>query len=203
MSETFLHEIHYSGNVEGKIIVQAGGFTGDTALYFASEGARVYSFEPDIRSYKIGLKNINLNPNLADNIVFENYAIGEDGIVDFPYREFGKGDNSLYGNSFDPLAKIHSMSIKTLLEKYAIHSPYLLDLDIKGSEFRVIEDSAIQKFKKVRIEYSPYLFKDTNTNLNYLKRKLMDYGFDHIRVFKHNDGRYDLMNHGTLEAQKL
>lgn len=202
MSETFLHEIHYSGNIEGKTVIQAGGFTGDTALYFANEGAKVYSFEPDILSYKIGLKNINLNPHLSDHIVFENYAIGVDGTVAFPYGEFGRGDNSLYGMSYGPTEKIPSKSIKTLLEEFDIHSPYLLDLDIKGSEFSVIEDSSIQKFEKVRIEYSPYLFNNSNANLNYLKRKLDGYGFHNIRVFKHNDGRYDLMNHGTLEAHK-
>ncbi|MEM3771886.1 MAG: FkbM family methyltransferase, partial [Candidatus Micrarchaeia archaeon] len=46
-AETFLYDIHYSENLRDKIVVQAGGFVGDTALYYAEKGAKVYSFEPD------------------------------------------------------------------------------------------------------------------------------------------------------------
>ena len=47
-AETFLRDVHFSDfDLESKVVVQAGGFIGDTALYYASRGARVFSFEPD------------------------------------------------------------------------------------------------------------------------------------------------------------
>ncbi|MEM3845963.1 MAG: hypothetical protein QXU98_09700 [Candidatus Parvarchaeota archaeon] len=61
MAETFLHDIHYCESVKDKQAVQAGGFTGDTILYYASKGATVWSFEPDPNSYNLALKNILLN----------------------------------------------------------------------------------------------------------------------------------------------
>ncbi|MEM4067456.1 MAG: hypothetical protein QXV17_11440 [Candidatus Micrarchaeaceae archaeon] len=41
MAETFLCVIHYCDSVNDKQVVQVGGFTGDTALYYASKGAMV------------------------------------------------------------------------------------------------------------------------------------------------------------------
>ncbi len=83
-----------------------------------------------------------------------------------------------------------------------IHHPYLLDLDIKGSEFDVINDKAVSKFKLVRLEYSPYLLKDKSKTLKYLLNKLKDYGFKNVIIFKHNQLRFDLSSHGTIYASK-
>ena len=80
--------------------------------------------------------------------------------------------------------------------------PFLLDLDIKGYEFTVIEDASIEKFQRIRIEYSPYLLNSKNETLDYLLNKLKNYGFNKVRIYKHNNLRFDLMNHGTLEAEK-
>ena len=55
-SETFLADIHFSNfDLKNKIVIQAGGFIGDTALYYSSRGAKVFSFEPDINSYQLAL----------------------------------------------------------------------------------------------------------------------------------------------------
>ena len=95
------------------------------------------------------------------------------------------------------------MSISTILKDFSILNPYLLDLDIKGAEFSVIEDSSISSFQKIRIEYSPYLLNPSEKNLGYLVSKLKGYGFNKIRVYKHNDrDRFDLLNHGVLEAKR-
>ena len=83
-----------------------------------------------------------------------------------------------------------------------IHHPYLLDLDIKGSEFDVINDKAVSRFKLVRLEYSPYLLKDKSKTLKYLLDKLKDYGFKNVIIFKHNQLRFDLSSHGTIYASK-
>lgn len=64
--ETFVNDYHFvSSSLNGKYIVNAGGFVGDTALYFAGKGANVFSFEPDPNSFEIALKNIDLNPSLS------------------------------------------------------------------------------------------------------------------------------------------
>ncbi|BCS91450.1 FkbM family methyltransferase [Metallosphaera javensis (ex Sakai et al. 2022)] len=156
-AETFLYDIHYDPNLEGKVVVQAGGFTGDTALYYATHGALVYSFEPDPISYKLALENISLNPELSERVTMKNYAIGRDGVVKFPVNPRGSGGSSIYEQKGLETIEVRSVSISTILREFNIDEPYLLDLDIKGAEFDVIDDPAISKFRKVRIEYSPDL----------------------------------------------
>jgi FkbM family methyltransferase len=200
-SETFLSDIHFSDfNLNGKIVVQAGGFIGDTALYYASRGAIVYSFEPDINSYNLALKNIELNPELSKNIVMKNYAIGNDGEIDFPINPNGSGGSSAYNLENKKTIKVKSVSISSILKGFCIEDPFLLDLDIKGKEFEVINDENIRKFKMVRIEYSTHIGDKLIGSRDEIIRKLREYGFNKLRIFKHNEGTYDLMTCGTIEA---
>ena len=76
-AETFLYDVHYTPFLKDKIVIQAGGFVGDTALYYANKGAIVYSLEPQPSCYKLALENIKLNPHLAPRITFLNYALGK------------------------------------------------------------------------------------------------------------------------------
>ncbi len=203
ISETFLYDIHFVDfDLSGKTVIDAGGFIGDTALYYASKGARVYSFEPDPNSYNIALSNLKLNPKLSRRITLENYALGKDGNIEFPINLNGSGGSSVYDSDLKQTLMTKSLSITGILKKYGLSSPYLLHLDVKGSEFDLIDDHAISKFQRVRIEYSPYLIKNENKGLTYLKTKLKKAGFNKMRVYKHNHLRYDLSYHGTIDAAK-
>lgn len=202
LEETFLHQIHFAGfNLKDKIVITAGAYIGDTPLFYSYYGAKVLAFEPDPISFKEAILNINLNPNFKDNILLKNYAIGKDGEVDFPVLE-DSGGASIYKLNGKKTIKVISKSISSILDEFNIINPYLLDLDIKGCEFDVILDPSISKFEKVRIEYSPYLLKDPTKNINFLIKKLKEYGFSQYRIYKHNYIRFDLLNHGTLEAEK-
>ena len=202
-AETFLHDIHFSDfNLMDKIVIQAGGFTGDTALYYANRGANVYSFEPDPNSYEAAIRNLKLNPKLDKKIVFQNLAIDKDGIIEFPINDDGSGGSSIYNTNKNRTVKIRSVSIKTILNEFKIKNPFLLDLDIKGSEFNVINEKALSKFKIIRIEYSTKIGNKKIGSRSYIIKKLKQYGFSNIRIYKHNYGIYDLSEHGTIEAKK-
>ncbi|MCL4479936.1 MAG: FkbM family methyltransferase [Candidatus Thermoplasmatota archaeon] len=203
LDETFLYQIHFSGlELKNKVVVTAGAYIGDTPLFYSYYGAKVYGFEPDPISYAQALENIKLNPKLSEDIVLKNYAIGIDGDIDFPVNPKDSGGSSVYKNDGLKTIKIKSKSISTILHEFNVAEPFLLDLDIKGSEFSVIEDVSIKKFQRIRIEYSPYLVHSKNETLDYLLNKLKNYGFNKFRIYKHNNLRFDLLNHGTLEAEK-
>ncbi len=199
-AETFLYDIHYSEGLAGKTVVQAGGFVGDTAIYYASRGATCYSFEPDPASFSLAERNLALNPELSDRVVLRNYAIGKDGFARFPVNESGSGKSSTFATEGRATVDVRSIGIGTLLDEFRIEDPYLLDLDIKGNEFDVIDDEAISRFHKVRIEYSPELAGKKHEGLSILGETLRRHGFTVLRTFKHNYGRWDLRFHGTLEA---
>jgi len=151
-SETFLSDIHFSDfNLDNKIVIQAGGFIGDTALYYAYRGAKVYSFEPEINSYRLAVENIKLNPDLSKNIVMKNYAVGKDENIEFPVDPNVTGGASAYSVTKNKTINTRSVSISTILKEFSIKNPFLLDLDIKGKEFEVIKDKAVSEFEMVRI----------------------------------------------------
>ncbi len=202
-SETFLSDIHFSDfDLNNKIVVQAGGFIGDTALYYASRGAIIYSFEPEINLYNQALENIKLNPELSKNIVMKNYAIGNHGEIDFPIDPNGIGGSSAYYLENKETIKVKSVSISSILEEFSIENPFLLDLDIKGKEFEVINDENIQKFEMIRIEYSTHIGNKLIGSRDDIIKRLREYGFNKIRIYKHREGDYDLTVHGTIEARK-
>ena len=161
----------------------------------------MFAFEPDPNSFNKAIENIDLNPDLKDRITLKNYAIGQNGEVDFPVEQ-DSGGSSIFETRNKKTIKIKSKSIGDILNEFNISNPFLLDLDIKGSEFDVILDDAISKFKKVRIEYSIYLVRDHKKSLKCLIDKMREYGFNNIRIYKHNNLRFDLTEHGTLEAEK-
>ena len=202
-SETFLSDIHFSDfDLNNKIVVQAGGFIGDTALYYASRGTNIYSFEPDINSYNLALENIKLNPELSKNIVLKNYAIGNDGEIDFPINPNGSGGSSAYDLVNKKTIKVKSVSLSTIFKEFSLENPFLLDLDIKGKEFEIISDESISKFEIVRIEYSTNIGNKLIGRRDDIIYKLRKYGYNKIRIFKHNEFYYDLTSHGTIEAAK-
>ena len=198
LAETFLFDIHFCGfDLSNKIVIEGGAFVGDTALYYANMGARVYSFEPDEKLFQLAKENISLNKSLQSRITLNNWAIGNDGYVSFSQLQ-----NVSSKNNIVKTAKVRSISISRILEELGILDPYLLHLDIKGAEFDVINDTSLSRFQRIRIEYSIFLVDDINKNLEYLLSKLDEYGFRHVRVFKHNSMRYDLLTHGTIDASK-
>jgi len=202
LDETFLYQIHFSGfNLRGKTVITAGAYFGDTPLFYSYYGAKVYAFEPDPNSFEKAKENISINPALKDNIILRNYAIGNDGEVDFPLEE-NSGSSSIYKVDVKKKIRVKSVSIKTILNEFNISDPYLLDLDIKGAEFIIIEDPSISSFKKIRIEYSPYLLNESDKTLEYLIERLKGYGFTKIKVFKLPHVRIDLTRLGVLEAEK-
>jgi len=202
-AETFLYDIHFSDfNLDNKIVIQAGGFIGDTALYYAYRGAKVYSFEPEINSYRLALENIKLNPYLSKNIVMKNYAVGKDENIEFPVDPNVTGGASAYSVTKNKTINTRSVSISTILKEFSIKNLFLLDLDIKGKEFEVIRDSSISEFEMVRIEYSSVIDGKKVGSREDIIEALKRYGFNKIRIYKHNDGAYDLHEHGTIEARK-
>ena len=132
----------------------------------------------------------------------KNYAIGNDGEVDFPLDPNGSGGSSVYSAEGKKTMNVKSKSIHTILNEFNLNEPYLLDLDIKGKEFETINDASISKFKMVRIEYEPRMGEQYLGTREELLRKLSEYDFKKIRIFKHNGGLYDLIDHGTIEAKK-
>jgi FkbM family methyltransferase len=113
------------------VVVDAGGFVGDTALCYADQGARVYSFEPDERNYGLLKKILSLNPDLGPQVTPVRLALGRDGTVDLPWGQGGGASEFASGRDRQ---RVESTSLHSTLDRYGITDPFLLHLDVKGVE---------------------------------------------------------------------
>ena len=77
------HVISTITNYKDKIVFDIGASVGDTALYFASQGALVYAVEIDERNIKILKEHLKLNPDLSKRIKWVHAAFAYDGEVEY------------------------------------------------------------------------------------------------------------------------
>jgi len=203
--ETFVLEIHKIENLEsfdGKVVVDIGANVGDTPLYYASQGARVFAFEPVEEHYEAMIRNINLNPELSDNITPIKAAIGVDGLVKIHHsksEEISWGA-SLYWNTHQEdslIDEVEGYSLNSALVKFGIGKVDLLKMDCKGCEF-FIEDDSLKNVKSVKIEYTTFNSHKLEDLTNILQR-------NHFKIitYLHNpEYLSSISHHGTLLAVK-
>jgi FkbM family methyltransferase len=197
--ETFIHDIHFVGfDLKDKVIVDIGAFVKDTALYYANFGAIVYAYEPHPVNFYWLKKNIELNPHLKDRIKIFNEAVGKDEEVEISIVENIDRTFSIYGQFKRKTLKIKNVSLRKILQENNLDKPYLLKADCKGCEDYIIEDDAISKFEKVKIEYTDF----NRPKVDYIINKLKSKGYSKFRVYKHNWLIYHLSNHGIIYAEK-
>ena len=140
--ETFVREIHSINpkiDWNDKIVVDVGAECGDTPLYYANKGAKVYAFEPIPEHFDAMLKNIELNPHLSERIIPINSGIGKDGNLTFYQSQSGIVGNTSFvtnlhgGDAKKITAKCYS--IKSVLEEFKIEHVDLLKMDCKFFSF--------------------------------------------------------------------
>ncbi|MGD1099805.1 MAG: FkbM family methyltransferase [Thermoplasmata archaeon] len=197
LAETYLYDIHYAGDLRGKTVIDVGANVGDTALYFAEQGAEVFAYEPDPTNFEGLRANLDLNPTLRPHIHPFPYAAGADGEVEFHVGL--RGGSSMYETG-GTVRRVKAVSLETILGgRDRVH---LLKADCKGAEHELARQPAIGRFDHVAIEYywiAPGLSAG-ETPLTALLARLRKQGFGRWRVFKHNAASTPLSQHGMLAA---
>jgi FkbM family methyltransferase len=168
--ETFVSQIHYEGaDLSGKIVVCAGAFVGDTALFYANQGAEVYAFEPDPDNFAKLRKNLDLNACGSRVHAFQE-AVGREGAIAF--RVGQKGGSHFSRGSEASNVTLNSVSLPTILRRLPA-PPFLLQADIKGAEYEIAKQPEIRAFQRLEIEYTA----DTPAMLSGLMGTLREQGF--------------------------
>ena len=194
-AETFIHDVHFQGyDLRERIVIDVGANVGDTALYYASRGARVMAYEPDPENYRRLEQNLALNPQYAPRIIPHRVAVGERGEVTF---HAGLGGASGLHATGGQTIRLPSRSLADLINEIEPARAYLLKADCKGCEETLVTQAELAQFDHVRIEYdrarpSPYPES--------LEAALRSHGFQWIRRFKHNCGEYTLNTKGIIVA---
>ncbi len=203
--EIFIRGIHNIPSLyplEGKTVVDVGAECGETSLFYASHGAKVFAFEPLKSNYESMLRNLKLNPSLADNIIPINTAIGENGIFKIHHSKSTDMDGmaSLFYKPHgynDIESDVKSYSLNSAMEEFRIKKIDLLNMDCKGCEFRLVNNN-LDNVNCIKIEYTAFNSHKIDDLITFLQRN----GFK-TTTFLHNPRWIkSLGKHGTILAVK-
>jgi len=149
------HENIYSElPVKNKIVIDIGGYVGDSALLFASLGAKkIIMIEPQPKFFKFAQENINLNNE------FSNIELINSGISSSNGKFYTNYENS--GTSFELKEdqqngiEISKITLEELTSNYNT-SDLVLKLDCEGCEYDILlnsSDEILKKFNAILLEF--------------------------------------------------
>jgi len=187
--ETFVSNVHMINSHDkwsDKVVVDAGAECGDTPLYYASMGAKVFAFEPIKAHFDAMIRNISLNPELSERIIPINAAIGKDGPLKFyqsDQAEIAGGASFVYNTHGKNVKLSHAKgySLESAFKEFNINHVDLLKMDCKGCEFSLTENT-LKNVDMVKIEF---LSLDNSHKLKDLLKILENAGFKYM-IYKIN-----------------
>ena len=187
--ETFVSNIHMINSHykwSNRVVVDAGAECGDTPLYYANMGAKVFAFEPIKAHFDAMMRNISLNPELSERIIPINAAIGKDGPLKFYQSNQGDlaGGASFVYNVHRENVKISDVtgySLESAFKEFNINHVDLLKMDCKGCEF-LLTENALKNVDMVKIEFLSF---DNSHKLKDLLKILENAGFKYM-IYKIN-----------------
>ena len=175
----FIYEEYKFLEVADKNVIDVGANIGDTAIYFAINGAKkVISLEPFPHSYEDAVSNVKDN-GLESTVILLNagYGTGSEAEVD-------ENCTSGIGSVLFPASggkKIKIYSLKRLFDEFGLNSA-VAKFDCEGCEYGLLEEdeATLRKIEKIAMEY--------HNGLGGILEKLESSGFK-VRVEKSKRNR--------------
>lgn len=195
-SDVFLNEAYPFLPVNGKTVIDIGGYIGDTAIYFIMKGAKkVIALEPFLQTFQLAKKNIKIN-DLEDKIDFilagcsnKNDIIKVDPNPANPTgAKLAESKNGI---------DVQTLTLDKVIER-SNNEASILKMNCEGDEYNIILSSSketLRKFTHMVIEYH-YGYKN-------LVKKLRESGFrlSHTRpIYYWNKEIKKPMYHGQIFA---
>jgi FkbM family methyltransferase len=164
LEEVYLQKI-YDGDYHGSVVIDVGGYIGETALFFAQRGARrVFCVEPAPDNLRLLEQNISQS-SFKDKIVIIRAAIlDKDGSIEFYMNSMEPLGNHVANYHYfmkshtrsDLKCEVQAMSFQSLLEYTGLEEVDVVKLDCEGSEYDILlgtPDSVLKRVRKYIIEY--------------------------------------------------
>jgi FkbM family methyltransferase len=129
---------------EGDVVVDGGGYLGETALWFAhvvGETGRVLTFELEKGALSVLRDNLEANPELASRIAIDEHALWDEPGRELPILVSGPGTTVMAetpeaGDDHRPLVEqlVPTTSVDALIASGQLERVDFLKLDIEGAE---------------------------------------------------------------------
>jgi FkbM family methyltransferase len=135
----------------GDIVIDGGGFWGDTAMYFASKAGRtgkVYTFEFIPGNIALMKENLAMNPDIANLVELVPHPLW-DKSQDFYYLDHGPASMVSMERIGNNDQKVRSKTIDALVEEKQLQKVDFIKMDIEGAEPYALRgaEQTIRKFK--------------------------------------------------------
>jgi len=176
LSKKYYETWYWDIDVKDKVVVDVGAYIGDSALFFASRGARiVYAYEPSKRLYEIAMENCSK----YNNIILHNFGLSCSEKYAF-LTGFGVdlSVNELARDGEKVLLKSFNEELRKIIRKEG--GIDVLKLDCEGCEWEFLnclDEELIKHIQTIVVEIHG---KDHNVFL----KKLEKYGFKLIKKRK-------------------
>lgn len=173
-----------------RTVIDIGSHIGDSALFFASQGANVFAFEPVKYLYEYSLKLRSINPNIAKNIhILNNGVSDKEGILSIANMDSVSA--YLKNDSYE----VEVITIPDILKMCKIQ-PDILKMDCEGCEFNIILNENLSDFNEIIFEHHS---KIVNKHYDILVDKLESQGFK-IKKMVYGDTNFEEM--GLIHAYR-
>ena len=165
--QSYYQSIVHSGGTP--LIVDLGANIGVASTYFNIKfpNAKVIGLEPSETNASLARANV---VKLPDAQIFWAAASSEDGQVHL--LDVGLGNNAFrtFGLG-EPIGKIQSRSVPSLLAQYSSMPPFIIKIDIEGFESTLFEENTswIDSFKVIAIEIHDWMLPGQAVSSNLLK----------------------------------
>lgn len=170
----------YNFDMDEKYVMFDIGFNlGMTSLHKAQDKncVKIYAFEPFVPTYKLAMRNMELNKNLAKKITAFNYGLGDkEETIDVNYNHDRPGAMSSVKNVFSDCQEVEKIHIKNtsdvLAPLFAKHKEKIfLKIDCEGAEKQILPD--LEKsglIKKVDVIVMEWHFEEPTMLVDLLLR---------------------------------
>ncbi|MBC8551853.1 MAG: FkbM family methyltransferase [Candidatus Brocadiales bacterium] len=161
LRDIFIYEEYdkYLPDLQGKIVLDVGGYIGDTAIYFSHLGAStVYVYEPHPILYKMMIKNIELN-NIKNIKAINCGTSNENSIISIKERNSSDGPTAVFGLELPREREGRAVEVKVVSFKEIIDNIGEIDfmkMDCEGYESQALlscDKVHLKKIKKMVVEY--------------------------------------------------
>ncbi len=139
--DIFANEEFGKINCRNKIVMDIGGYVGDSAIYFIYKGAKkVYVYEVNPKSYLILRENVEIN-KLQDKIIIFNKGVSNETKNDVLYLSKTKTFAGTYKDYISTQGIISQLPVELIQFKDALKEPIdILKMDCEGAEYDILEN---------------------------------------------------------------
>lgn len=136
----------------GNIVLDCGGFWGDTALYFAHKAGangKVFTFEFIPNNLRVLNANLEQNPHLKNNISIVPNPVWEKADVDIYFTDRGPASSISFSPEDANAQLLKTTSVDQLVASAGLTDVNFIKMDIEGAEPNALRgaENTIRKYK--------------------------------------------------------